>query len=190
MRIVRDQTGEVINGIFNHPTVRPLIMNDERYLDLSKIASDPRGYALIGTPAWGAYILFPVVEAVYELHVGVMPEGRGEWALDLSASTIEYMFCATDALELMTRIPQGAMGSLALARRFGLRERWRCPRTLYRGQEVPYTVYSLTMFDWLPVDDDQRNAVFARMAQLGMEKKAAVWYQRWALLSSPGGSLQ
>lgn len=190
MEVTRDRTGAVINAIFNDPTVHPLIMNDDRYLDLSKIASDPRGYALIGEPAWGGYILWPVVEAVYELHVGVLPQGRGPWAVDFTASTFQYMFCGTDALELITRIPQGAVGTLALARRFGWRERWRCPQTLYRGQEVPYTVYSLTMFDWLPVDDDQRNAAFARMNQLGMEKKAAVWYQRWALLSSQSGSLQ
>ena len=159
-------------------------MDDERPLDMSKLASDPRGYAIIGDPSWGAYILWPVVPSVYEFHVGILPPGRRDWAVDFSAATIEYMFCATDALELVTRIPQGALPSLSLARAFGLRERWRCPAIQFRGKIVPYTIYSLTMFDWLPAEDEERNRIFARMHQLGMEQKASAWYQRWALLSA------
>ena len=49
---------------------------------------------------------------------------------------------------------------------------------------MPYTIYSLTMFDWLPAEDEERNRIFARMHQLGMEQKASAWYQRWALLSA------
>ena len=189
MMVDRDTSGRVINEIFNDPTVKPYVWNDERYLDLSKIASDPKGYAMIGRPAWGAYILWPLVEGVYEFHVGVLPQGRGEWAVELSASTIEFMFCATDCIELITRIPQGAVGSLALARHFNLRELWRCPQTQYRGQEVPYSVFSITMFDWMPADDEARNGVFALMNRFGMKAKAATWYQRWALLSTAGSAI-
>lgn len=190
MRVFRDESGAEINRIFNDPTVKPFIMNDDRYLDLSKLVADTRVHAIIGDPAWGAYIVWPVVPSVYEFHVGVLQSGRGDWAMDFSVSAIEYMFCGTDALELITRIPQGALQTMSLARAFGLKERWRCPATQYRGKIVPYAVYSMTLFDWLPVDDEPRNQVFARMHQLGMEQKATAWYQRWALLSSQQGSLQ
>jgi len=129
-------------------------------------------------------MLVPVIEGVYELHVGVLREGRGPWAVDFTAGMIEYMFCATPCVELITRIPEGAVATVALARKFHFIERWKCQRTRYRGQWVPYTVWSLTMFDWFPTEDDARNRVFARMQREGMEKKATSWYQRWALLSS------
>ena len=183
MNVVRDTTGQWINHIFNDPTVKPFIIDDERYLDLGKIASDPKGYCIIGEPPFGAYVLWPIVDGVYEFHVGVLPQGRGQWAVDFSAATIDYMFCATDAIELITRIPQGSLPSLALARHFALHERWRCPAIRFRGRTVPYTVLSVTLFDWIPSDDEARNAFLSRMHQMGMEKKATAWYQRWALLS-------
>lgn len=151
---------------------------------MSRIASDPRGYALIGEDQLGAYILWPVVEGVYELHVGVLPAGRGEWAIQFSASTIEYMYTRTDCVELITRIPQGADASLWLARRFRFQHRWNCPRTQYRGKIVPYAVMSLTMFDWMPDDDPERSRIFAEMKRNGMGRKADCWYQRWAFLSA------
>jgi hypothetical protein len=159
-------------------------MDDPRFLDLSNIAQNPKGYALIGDPAWGAYIAWAVVEGVYEFHAGIVTEGRGPWAIDFSAAAIQYMFCASDCIELITRLPEGAVGSRALARKFGFRERWSCPETRYRGKTVPYDVVSLTLFDWLPSDDGLRGQVFAEMERQGMGKKAHVWYQRWALLSS------
>lgn len=184
MEIWRDVTGETINRIFNDQSVKPLVIDDERFLDLSKIASDPRGYAMIGEPPLGAYVLWPVIEGVYEFHVGVLPPGRGPWAIDFSAATIDYMFCATDCVELITRLPHGAVASRALAQKFRFVARWECPSTRYLGKEVPYTVVSLTMFDWMPAEDSARNMVFAQMQRWGMGKKASSWYQRWALLSA------
>jgi hypothetical protein len=54
----------------------------------------------------------------------------------------------------------------------------------FNGQDVPYVVMSLTLFDWLPADDTRRNRVFAEMEKGGMGAKARSWYQRWALLSA------
>src|SRR5215475_12382148 len=93
------------------------------------------------------------------------------------------MFCSTDCIELITRIPQGAVASLALAKRFGLRQRWVCKETRYRGRDVPYSVWSMTLFDWLPADEESLMAVLAAMKQYGQEAKAQSWFVRWAALS-------
>jgi hypothetical protein len=184
MQLHRDQSGQIINRIFNDPRIKAQMFADDRYLDLSKLAQDPRAYAMIGDPPLGAYVLWPIVEGVYEFHVGVLPRAHGAWTVDFSDSTISFMFCATDCIELITRIPQGAVASRALSRRFGFRERWE-----YSNQEIAYTVVSLTLFDWLPSDDGMRGQVFAAMEKAGMGKKATSWYQRWALLSSAGQAI-
>jgi hypothetical protein len=184
MRIIRDITGKITGEIFNDPAVKATVVDDDRIIDLRTFAADPRCYALIGQPSWGAFVIWPVIEGVYDVHIGVLTQGRGPWAVDFVASMIEFMFCTTDCVELVARVPQGALGTLALARRFKFVERWKCPSIRFMGEDVPYTVMSLTLFEWMPAEDTLRNQVFVEMERGGMGRKAASWYQRWALLSA------
>lgn len=152
MKITRDTTGETINRIWNDPAVKPhLYIDGARYFDLSRMAPDPRCYALIGEPPLGAYLawtsLVPgggIIEGWYEFHVGVLPDGRGKWTVEFSQAALNYMFDHTPATHLLTRIPQGALGSLTLARRFGLTllhpHYGECQ---HRGRMVPYSLWHL-----------------------------------------------
>jgi hypothetical protein len=187
MLIRRDPEGLVCNAIFNHPEVRPwcISANDE-VLDVRPMATDPRGVLMVGEPALGCFACLRVLDGVYEVHAAVLPEGRGEWCLDFGHSAVRHMFTTTDAIEIITRIPQGHIGTLALARRTGFIERWSRPHCRFRGKDVPYSVYSVTMMDWWPSDNAEREAVLAEMQQAGQTVKAQNWYYRWAFLSREG----
>lgn len=184
MMITRDTDGSEINRIFNHPTVRWAILNDDQQVDLSNLVRDRRVYALIGDPPLGGYLAWQILDGCYELHTAVLPEGRGEWTKEFSEAAIRYMFVGSNAIELMTRIPQGALGSLTLARMFGFTPRWSCPECEYRGKKVPYIVHSLTMFDWFPADETARSVVLRDMVAAGQGEKARNWQLRWAALST------
>lgn len=184
MRILRDISGETVNRIVNDPDVRPWIIGAaDRTLDLSRMASDPRCWLLVGEPPLGAQIAWRILDGVAEFHSAVLPSGRGEWALEFFADAVRYMFCTTDAIELITRIPQGNLGALTLARRFLLQPRWICPSCWYRGQRVPYAVWSLTMMDWMPSDLAGYEAAIEDIERAGLQTKAANWLARRAFLS-------
>jgi hypothetical protein len=189
MLIRRDTTGDICNAIINHAAVRPgMISANDDVLDVRPLAHDPRGVLLIGEPAFGCFLCYRVLDGVYEVHAGVLPGGRGPWCLEFGLSSVRHMFTSTDAIEILTRIPQGHIGTVALAKRTGFRERWSRPHCRFRGQDVPYTVWSVVMQDWMPTEDAEREAVLEEMRRSGQELKAHNWQYRWAFLSRLGMS--
>jgi hypothetical protein len=181
--IHRDPTGDTLNRIVNHPEVRPWLMSEDQELDFRLLANDPRIFLLVGDPPIGSIVFGQVVTGVYEAHAAVLPEGRGVWMTQLSEAAIRYMFTATDCIEILTRVLQGHVAAVALARYLGFVERWRCPAFRFRGRDVPYGVWGLTMMDWFPADDDGRKAALQEMYHAGQGEKAKSWYARWTHLS-------
>jgi hypothetical protein len=187
MLIRRDTHGDICNAIINHASVRPWVMSaNDDVLDVRALAADPRGVLMLGEPAYGCFACYRVLDGVYEVHAAVLPDGRGEWCLEFGQSAMRHMFTTTDAIEIITMIPQGHVGTLALAKRTGFKERWSRPHCRFRGKDVPYTVYSATMMDWFPADDAEREAVLEEMRQSGQQLKAHNWHYRWAFLSRLG----
>lgn len=187
MIIRRDPMGDICNAIVNHPTVRPgMISANDEVLDLRPLAHDPRGVLLLGEPAFGCFLCYRVLDGVYEVHAGILPEGRGPWCLEFGLSSVRHMFTTTDAIEIITRIPQGHIGTLALAKRTGFKERWQRPHCRFRGQDVPYGVWSVSMLDWFPADDAERESVLEEMLRAGQTVKAQNWHTRWAFISRLG----
>ena len=187
MLIRRDPHGDICNAIMNHPAVRPwMISANDDVLDVRPMAVDPRSVLMLGEPAYGCFVCYRVLDGVYEVHAAVLPDGRGEWCLDFGLSAVRHMFVTTDAIEIITRIPQGHIGTLALARRTGFVERWKRPHCRFQGKDVPYSVWSVTMIEWFPAEDAEREAVLREMQQAGQTQKAANWYTRWAFLSREG----
>lgn len=189
MRIGRDTDGRAVNRIVNHAAVRPWMVgtpagDNGEPLDLAPLARDPRHRLLIGEPeAYGAFMCVQLLDGVYEAHAAVMPEGRGQWTLEFAEAALHHLFTATDAVEILTRVPQGHLASLTLVRRLGFACRWSRPSCRFRGRDVPYTVWSLVMQDWFPADDASRETVLQDMLRAGCSRKAAVWHNRFAFLS-------
>jgi hypothetical protein len=184
MQVHRDIEGELVNRIVHHPEVRPWVLSDKQDLDFRMIANDPRVFLLVGEPAIGTIVFSQVVPGVYEAHAAVMPEGRGEWMTQLSEASIRYMFLSTNCIEILTRVMEGHVAAAALARQLDFVPRWSCPAFRFRGKDVPYTVWGLTMMDWFPSSNGGRKTVLEEMIQAGQVEKAKSWHARWALLSS------
>lgn len=151
-------------------------------IDLGALTRDPTCYVLIGDPPLGVHIGLRVIEGVYEVHSAITPDGRGEWAGQFTADAIRYMFCGTDCIELITRIPQGVLAAVVMARQFGFSRRWIGGDMVFQGIIVPYGVWSLTMMEWLPADINAFNEVIAEMAER-QPKKAEAWAIRRAFVA-------
>lgn len=183
MMVRRDVEGELTNAIVNHPQVLPTFTDSPDPIDMRPIAQDPHTIILVGTPPQGCFLFTQIVLGVYEAHGAVMPEGRGPWAQELAESCVRTIFIGTDAIEIMTRIPEGHTATLALVKGLGFQPRWSRPEILFRGKKVPFTVWSLTMQQWFPSDEAEQRIVLRDMKDGGPPGKADNWYARWARLS-------
>jgi hypothetical protein len=155
---------ERLNAIANHPAVRPWVSaTPEQELDLSVTIADPQNVALVGEH--GAMLFAFLQQGLYEAHTMVLPEGRGGWALDFVQDCLKLMFCATGAMELMTRVPKGNLAARALARSIHGVYCFTNPAGWARdGKAIPADVFSLTIHDWLRTSPllEKRGAWFHR----------------------------
>lgn len=177
MLLTRDTTGEVTQRIFDDPNV------GQGPIDITPLLRDSHCIALVGDPPLGVHIGLQVVSGVYEVHSVILPEGRGEWAVEFTESAIRHIFVTTDCIELITRIPHGALPPNSLARRFGFAERWVGGDMVYQNRIVPFSVWSLTLMGWMPAEIEAFNAVIAEMREAGQDLKADVWFARRAFVA-------
>jgi hypothetical protein len=205
--IQRATDAKFLNYVANHPAVRPDVADAaEGVLDLSVRIDD----ALVLTGEHGAFIVFRYGVGTYECHSLFLPDGRGEWGREFAEAGLEYMFCATDCIDLLTRVPQGHVGAKALARICGFEPEFTTPaECLFRGQRVPCAIRSLSLqrwatrapgmaergakfHDWLNTsnlagephakDPDHNRVVGITIAMFkaGQPSKATAFYNRWA----------
>tara|TARA_R110000868_G_scaffold18051_2_gene78323 strand:- start:171 stop:605 length:435 start_codon:yes stop_codon:yes gene_type:complete len=107
-----------INEIGNHPDVRPYIGYAELgELDFSDAVGDEKNWFLIGE--YGGYILAWSAPNVREVHVFVLPEGRGKWAAQARQFTIDYAI-DNQVQMLWARISPRARSVAYYARRGGM----------------------------------------------------------------------
>lgn len=138
-----------LNTVVNDPAVYPWVHGAvEGPLDLTAIAGDPQNVLLQGE--FGSMLFMPVSPGIWELHTQVLPEGRGPWTLGLGRAALLWMFTATDAVEILTRVPEGNVAAASAAKRGGFAASWTMAEGwFYDGKPVPVTVYSLTLQGWL-----------------------------------------
>lgn len=149
MDIERSFDAERLNAIVNHPDIRPDVADaSEGALDLTAIVNDKRNVLVSGE--YGSVMYRYVLPCLYEAHTQILPEGRGEWAVEFTKATGEYMFTKTNAFELATRIPQTHAGAKALAVQAGFKyEFTRDDNCKFRGEDVPVDIYSSRLQDWM-----------------------------------------
>lgn len=106
----------IINFYANHPEIRPHI-GGEGYLDLTIVTHEPN-VGLFGEH--GGFCLSWTAPGTYEIHTMITPEGRGQWAFDWAARSIEYMR-SIGAFHLWTRIHPDARHTAIFTRKMGLK---------------------------------------------------------------------
>lgn len=144
----RDVDASHINGIINHPEVRPHVADSSLgEIDLSKQVENPNNFVLSGE--YGAFLLSRIMPGVFEVHTQVLPEARGDWAKHFVFAGTHWMFTHTDAFEIVTRVPAGNAGARALALLAGMRKEFSGDHPMrYLDQDVPFDVYSFRLQDW------------------------------------------
>lgn len=144
----------MVNEVVNHPAVRPWIAGPiEDELDVTPVLADPRNIALWGQH--GGVVFVYRQPTIYEAHTQVLPAGRGRWTLKMTQAALLWLFAGTDALEVLTRVPRGNVGALALAEavhgefEFTNKKGW-----IHKGEVIPADVYSLTIQRWMHTAPD------------------------------------
>lgn len=108
-----------LNEVANHPQVRPWLKG-EGTADLTPVISDPVNIAL--QYEGGGWLLRNLGACVYEVHSMFVPEVRGAKVKANLVDALEYVFLQTDAVKLVTQLPEGNLAARALARIAGFRQ--------------------------------------------------------------------
>ena len=134
-----------LNRVANHPDVRPWLGGDG-VLDLSTLITNPDNIAVVSEH--GGFIGVAQGYGRYEVHSLFTPERQGLETLSAMRAGLDYMFAATDCLELVTKIPEGNRAAAALALRAGFEVRWTAPLKWTGGQTVAADFLGLTLERW------------------------------------------
>jgi hypothetical protein len=160
------------NAVANDPEVRPWI-GGEGPLDLSAVIANPANYALEG--AHGGWVFARHEAGVYELHTLIAPAGRGWAAMRGWRAAERYLFSATDAREIVTRVPAHNEAAAWAAQLCGFRERFSRKDAFraHTGQLVDVSYRARTIDDWWPRDHEAHEAGRVFHAQIETAKALA-----------------
>jgi hypothetical protein len=178
---VRTLNPSYLNEVANHSSVRPWLKG-EGALDLAPLVSNPENIALQFDG--GGWVLRSLGACRYEVHSMFLPEVRGAKVRDNLKEALEYVFLQTDAVKLVTQIPEGNVAARALARIAGFR--------LWFGE-----YHVLCIEDWIQASDaclqagqqfhekleaiSPSHAAGAALLMLPTNPAKAVWhYNQWA----------
>lgn len=147
--IKRHFTADSINEVVNEPSVYEWVHGPfEGHMDLTPLIADTHNVLLMGE--FGGVMFIHHQTGLYEAHTQVMPNGRGSWTIKMVRAALHYMFTKTDAMEILTRVPQGNLGALTLVKiihgvfQFRREQGW-----LKDGNVIPADVYALSVQDWM-----------------------------------------
>lgn len=148
LKVCREFSAERITAIANHPDVRPWLGGGRGPLDLSPIVADLRNVLLMGEG--GGLMFVQQSPGIYEVHTQFLPEARGENAVAVTQDALRYMFTRTDAVEILSKVPDCNKGAKGLVRaingtkRFHRDNAWEAPD----GTSCGVDYYALTIQDW------------------------------------------
>lgn len=116
MILKRTMDATFLNGVANHPDVRPSL-GGAGPLDLTSAISKAQNVALQGE--FGGFVGVQLEPGVYECHSMFLLEGRGAFALDAMREGLRYLFTRTDCIEVVTKAPVGNLAAVGAARGMG-----------------------------------------------------------------------
>lgn len=114
LSVCREFSAERLNHVANHPDVRPWVGGGSGALDLTPLVADQRNMLLMGQ---GGGVLFQFLDpGLYEAHTQFLPEARGKEAVLAVKDALRWMFTRSDAIEIVTKVPNGNAAALGLVR--------------------------------------------------------------------------
>jgi hypothetical protein len=149
----RENDASRINRVLNDPAVRPWVADaSEGVLDISPAVSKRENVLLLGEH--GGCMFFKLLDGFYEVHTQVLPAGRGAWAARMIQSSFRWMFCRTDAIEILTRVPVAHRAAKMATLRSGAEYEWTRPKECrFQGKLDDVEIFSISLQRWVGQDD-------------------------------------
>lgn len=114
LSVCREFSAERVNAVANHPGVRPWVGGGDGPLDLSGLVANPANVLLMGQ---GGGVLFQcLAPGLYEAHTQFVPDARDAGAVRAVKDALRWMFTRTDAIEIVTKVPDGNKPALGMVR--------------------------------------------------------------------------
>jgi len=149
---MRTMNADAFNRIANHPEVRPWIgMEDPRIdIDLTSVTRNPDNFAFLTDKEDGGYLVVKLAAGLYVAHSMALPDARGRPMASLMRKGFQCMFVETDAVEIVTQIPDGNQRAEGLSQLAGFRSTFRKEKHFpLMGERVGSQFKSLVYADWV-----------------------------------------
>ena len=152
LSVCREFSADRINAVIAHPEVRPWV-GGVGPLDLTPVVADPRNVLLMGQ---GGGLLFVQLEpGLYEVHTQFIPEARGPVALLAVIDALRWMFTRTDAVEIVTKVPDGNVAAAVLVKKIGGEFQFYRPHAWQTNHGlVGVKYYAQTLNAWVRKTDE------------------------------------
>lgn len=153
--IERQNSATLFNAMWNEPSIRPHIgagyLGEGGTIDWSAPIADPKNFFFLGDHGGIAFI--HTIDAVWEVHLGVLPTGRGEWARLFVAAATQEMFTKTPMIEVFARCPRSNVFVRKMAERLGWTYELTRPFgfSAQDGNPVAADIFRLGLLDWILV---------------------------------------
>jgi len=147
-RVRRTMEATFLDTVANHPEVRPAL-GGVGPISLGAILADAANFALV-TDA-GGWVFVRHEPGAYELHTLFLRHGRGRACLAAWREAARYMFLATDAREIVTKVPANNPGAAFAAQKCGFVERFTRREAFAdpEGRLHEVSCRALSLDDWV-----------------------------------------
>ncbi len=147
--IRRHTTAHSLNVVVNDPSVYEHVRGVATgRLDLTPVVNNTDNVLLMGE--YGGVLFLKHQPGVYEAHTQILPEGRGQWALDTVNECLDWLFTRTDAVDVVTRIPKGNHAARGLALAIHGKPEFRIEQGWVKDNQIVYAdIYSLQIQTWM-----------------------------------------
>lgn len=151
-----------INEIVNDKSVFDLIAPEGigETIDLTDTVNNLNNFVLMDfeEPSLGGFVFFATpISNTYEVHTQFLPEGRGQYAYGLAKDALHYMFCKTDCVEVLTKVPRFNHPANAFAKSLGFTQEFtRKNAWIKKSNSSPHDLdfLSLRFLNWALNDPD------------------------------------
>lgn len=190
--------------IANHASVLPhIVQAGAGPVDLAPFFENPANIGFHFGDC--AFLVHCLEQGVYEVHSMALPVARGPKVCEAATLAIRFMFFATEAMELLTRVADGNLAATALTHKVGFSHEFSRPKA-WATADGPKDVQFYAMRypewvkhqDWLRKngewfhsilgevehDDDPAHDLYVgaalEMVLAGQPDKGCFLYNRWA----------
>lgn len=139
-----------LNGIANHPDVRPFLGGSGK-IDLQPLLNEAKNVGL--QAEGGGFVVQNLGDGLYEWHSMFHPNHRGAEVIHAMRSGARYMFVETDCTEIITKCPN--KGAIGAARAMGCDTVFSVENGWFTdGKPSPMECATLRIENWAQRDED------------------------------------